>query len=31
MDFPPPGLRRTPSSLYNERIVGRVKFFTHAS
>ena len=26
-----PGLRRTPSSLHDERIVGRVKSFTHAS
>ena len=31
IDFPPPGLRRTPSSLHDERIVGRVKSFTHAS
>jgi hypothetical protein len=31
IDFPPPGLRRTPSSLHDERIVGRVKFFTHAT
>jgi hypothetical protein len=31
IDFPPPGLRRTPSSLHDERIVGRIKSFTHAS
>ena len=31
IDFPPPGLRGTPSSLHDERIVGRVKFFTHAT
>jgi hypothetical protein len=31
IDFPPPGLRKTPSSLHDERIIGRVKSFTHAS
>jgi hypothetical protein len=31
INLPPPGLRRTPSSLHDERIVGRVKFFTHTS
>ena len=31
INFTPPGLRRTPSSLHDERIVGRVKFFTHAT
>jgi hypothetical protein len=31
IDFPPPGLRSTSSSLHDERIVGRVKSFTHAS
>ena len=27
IDFPPPGLRGTPSSLHDERIVGRVRIF----
>jgi hypothetical protein len=31
INLPPPGLRRASSSLHDERIVGRVKFFTHAS
>ena len=31
IDFPPPGFRRIPSPLHDERIIGWVKFFTHAS
>ena len=31
IDFPPPGFERIPSPLHDERIVGWIKLFTHAS
>ena len=30
INLPPPGLREVPSPLHDERIVGRVKYYTHA-